>query len=125
MVAARLRWGSASLLAAFEAAPEPPGLGLANELKEAESPTSTIESRSLIHEPSANAAWVACGYLRVICEPELLQAFEQREAGVEESSALAALGAFVHLGFEQRCQVRDRCLLLAGLPQRPSAETGL
>ncbi len=54
--------GGVSLLAAFDAAPEPPGLGLANELKEAESPTSTIESRAFIHAPSASAA-IACGTL--------------------------------------------------------------
>jgi hypothetical protein len=51
--------------------------------------------------------------LGVISEPELLQALEQREAGVYESPAFSAFRAFVHLGLQQRREIGDRGLLLA------------
>jgi hypothetical protein len=50
--------------------------------------------------------------LGVVGEPELLEAFEQREPGLEQASSFSSLGTFVHLGFEQRRQIRDRGLLL-------------
>lgn len=52
--------------------------------------------------------------LRVVGEPELLQAFEQREAGVQQATTFAAFGALLVLGFQERGEVRDRGLLLAG-----------
>ena len=61
----------------------------------------------------------------VISEPELLQALEQREPRVQQPPAFAAFGAFVHLGLEQRREVRDRGLLLAGRLRGHLPEPGL
>ena len=71
-------------------------------------------SRSSIQEPSASAAIVACGTVGVVGEAEVLQALDQREARVDQAAAFAALGAFGHLGLQQRGEVGDRGLLLAG-----------
>ena len=70
-------------------------------------------SRSSIHDPSARAAIVACGTLGLSCEAEVLEAFDLREPCVDQPALLAPLGAFGHLGLEQRAEVRDRGLLLA------------
>jgi hypothetical protein len=43
---------------------------------------------------------------------EVLEAFDLREPRVDQPAFLAALGAFGHLGLQQRGQVRDRGLLL-------------
>ena len=51
--------------------------------------------------------------LGVIGEPEVLQAFDLREPRVDQAAFLAALGAFGHLGFQQRGEIGDRGLLLA------------
>ena len=51
--------------------------------------------------------------LGVVGEAEILQAFDLREPGVDQPSALATVGAFGHLRFQQRAKVRDRGLLLA------------
>ena len=51
--------------------------------------------------------------LRVVCEPEVLEAFNLREAGVDQPALLAAFGTFGHLGLKQRGEVGDRGLLLA------------
>ena len=51
--------------------------------------------------------------LRVVGEAEVLEAFDLREPGVDQPALLAPLGAFGHLGLEQRGRVRDRGLLLA------------
>ena len=50
---------------------------------------------------------------RVVGEDEVLQAFDLREARVDQAPAFAALGAFGHLGLQQRAEVGDRGLLLA------------
>ena len=52
-------------------------------------------------------------HVGVILEAEVLQAFDLREAGVDQSALLAPLGAFGHLGLQQRPEVGDRGLLLA------------
>ena len=39
-------------------------------------------------------------HLRVVVEAELLQVFDERETGVEQSSAFSALGELLHLGFQ-------------------------
>ena len=61
--------------------------------------------------------------LRVISEPEVLQPFDLREPRVDQPALLAALGAFGHLGLQQRGEVGDRGLLLADgfLGQRAEA----
>ncbi len=51
--------------------------------------------------------------LGVVGEPEVLEAFDLREPGVDQPAFLATLGAFGHLRFQQRGEVRDRGLLLA------------
>ena len=51
--------------------------------------------------------------LRVIGEPEVLEPFDRREPGVDQPAFLASLGAFGHLGLEQRREIGDRSLLLA------------
>ena len=50
----------------------------------------------------------------VVGEAEVLEALDGREAGVDQAALLAALGAFGHLGLQQRGEVGDRRLLLAG-----------
>jgi hypothetical protein len=65
------------------------------------------DSRSSIHEPSASAAMV-------VGEAEVLQALDDREARVDQTTTFAALGALGHLGLQQRAEVGDRRLLLAG-----------
>ena len=52
--------------------------------------------------------------LRVVGEAEVLEPFDLREAGVDQPAPLAAFGAFGHLGLQQRAEVGDRGLLLAG-----------
>jgi hypothetical protein len=49
--------------------------------------------------------------LGVVGEPEVLEALDLREPRVDQPALLAALGAFGHLGLQQRGQVRDRGLL--------------
>ena len=51
--------------------------------------------------------------LGVVLEAEVLEAFDLREAGVDQPALLATFGAFGHLGLQQRAEVRDRGLLLA------------
>jgi hypothetical protein len=51
--------------------------------------------------------------LGVIVEAELLQAFDDREARVDQPATLASFGAFLVFCFEQRGEVGDRGLLLA------------
>ena len=51
--------------------------------------------------------------LRVVGEAEVLEAFDLREPRVDQPALLATLGAFGHLGLQQRAEVRDRGLLLA------------
>jgi hypothetical protein len=53
-------------------------------------------------------------HLGVVSELEFLQPLDDREPRVDQASLLAAFGAFGHLGFEQRGEVGDRGLLLAG-----------
>jgi hypothetical protein len=52
--------------------------------------------------------------LGVLSEAEVLQSFDDWEPGVEQSSFLASLGAFLDLCLEQRSEVGERGLLLAG-----------
>src|SRR5450755_1492168 len=61
--------------------------------------------------------------LRVVLEAEILEAFDVREPCVDQAAFLASLGAFGHLGLEQRGEIRDRGLLLAERfrGQRPEA----
>ena len=63
--------------------------------------------------------------LGVVVEAELLEAFDDRETRVDQSAFLASLGAFLVLGFQQRGEVRDRGLLLAGRLGRPVGGTGV
>jgi hypothetical protein len=52
--------------------------------------------------------------VRVLLEAEILEALYERKARVDEPAALSALGALLHLGLEQRRQVGQRALALAG-----------
>ena len=52
--------------------------------------------------------------LRVLGEAEVLQALDRREPRVDQAPAFATFGAFGHLGLQQRAEVGDRGLLLAG-----------
>jgi hypothetical protein len=63
------------------------------------------------------------GHLWVVGEAEVLGPLHEREAGVDQPSSLAPLGALLVLGLEQRGEVGDRRLLLArGLAgERPEA----
>jgi hypothetical protein len=64
------------------------------------------------------------GHLGVVFEVEVLQSFDDREASVEQSAPLAPLGALLHLGLQQRGEVRERGLLLAGGLGRELPEAG-
>ena len=78
-----------------------------------ESPMKITDSRSSIQEPSASAAIVACGTFGLSVEAEVLEAFDVREARVDQAASFAAFGAFGDLGLQQRGEVGDRGLLLA------------
>ena len=71
------------------------------------------DSRSSIQEPSASAAIVACGTLGLSAKRKSSRRLIVREARVDQAAALAAFGAFGHLGLQQRAEVGDRRLLLA------------
>ena len=53
------------------------------------------------------------GDVGVVGEAEVLQALDDRELGVQQPAAFAALGALGDLGLQQRGEVGDRGLLLA------------
>ena len=79
-----------------------------------ESPIEDHDSRSSIQEPSASAAIVACGTFGLSAKRKSSRRLIVREAGVDQAAALAAFGALGHLGLQQRGEVGDRGLLLAG-----------
>jgi len=62
------------------------------------------------------------GDLRVLVEAEILESFDQREARVDEASSFASLGAFLDFCFQERGEVRERGLLLAGRFGRERSE---
>ena len=59
------------------------------------SPMKITLSRSVIQEPSASAAIVAWGTVGVVGEDEVFEAFDLREARVDQAPAFAAFGAFL------------------------------
>ena len=70
-------------------------------------------SRSSIQEPSARAAIVACGTLGLSWKRKSSRRLICGNRASISRRFLAALGAFGHLGLQQRAEVRDRGLLLA------------
>jgi hypothetical protein len=54
----------------------------------------------------------------VVGEAEVLQALDGREAGVDQAPLLAALGAFGHVGFQQRAEVGDPASAARASPRR-------
>ena len=53
-------------------------------------------------------------HVGVVVEAEVVEPFQQGEAGVEEPPSFAALGSLLHLALEQRGEVGERRLLGAG-----------
>ena len=61
------------------------------------------------------------GDLRVLVELEVLQALGEREPGVDQPAAFAALSALCDLRFQERGEIRGRGLLVAcGLLGEPT-----
>ena len=77
------------------------------------SPMKMTVSRSVIQEPFGERGDRGLRDVRVVGEDELLEAFDLREARVDQAPSFAAFGAFGHLGLKQRAEVGGRRLLLA------------
>ncbi len=81
-------------------------------------------SRSSIQEPSASAAIVACGTLGLSAKRKSSRRLICGKRASIRRRRLATLGAFGHLGLEQRAEVGDRGLLLAEWPRRRARGSG-
>ena len=79
-----------------------------------ESPIRITLSRSSIQEPSASAAIVAWGTFGFSAKRKSSRRLIAGKRASMQAPALATFGAFGHLGLQQRAEVGDRGLLLAG-----------